>query len=1044
MQHFVESHLEEAALDWFGELGYELVFGPDIAPDGQFPERKGFDDVVLNERLLESLKKINPHLTLESLDEVVRQITNLSSPSLIRVNKAFQQFLVNGVDVQVKQTDGSYKGEKAYLFDFEKPINNQFMVANQFSVSENGITKRPDLIVFINGLPLVVFELKSASEETVDLSHAYRQIQTYKKTIPSLFNTNSFLVISDGINAKAGTLTSNEERFMMWRTIDGEGLAPNQVPQLEVLIKGMFEYNRILNIIRNYVLFQNENTDLIKILAGYHQFHAVNKAVENTVRATKETGNRRIGVIWHTQGSGKSLSMVFYAGKLVLNSKLENPTIVVITDRNDLDDQLFGTFQKSQDILRNTPVQASDRAHLRTLLNQRESGGIIFTTIQKFSPEEEGNEALVLTNRKNVIVLADEAHRSQYGFAAEVVQNQANNEVDIQYGYAKYMRDSLPNASYIGFTGTPIELTDRSTQAVFGDYIDVYDMTRAVEDGTTVKIYYESRIAKLELPEKHKPKIDKEYEEITEYQEPTQKEQLKSKWARLEAIVGAEERIKVIAKDIVHHFEDRERAQEFEGGKAMIVAMSRRIAVEIYREIAELRPNWISDELNKGQIKIVMTGSSSDPVDWQDYIGTKATRETLAKRFKDMNDELKLVIVRDMWLTGFDVPSMHTMYIDKPMNGHNLMQAIARVNRVFKEKQGGLVVDYIGIAENLKDALAQYTEKDQKTTGVDTNAVADILIEKSELIRELLHKHNYSKFFTGKPSEKMQAIIETMDYVIGLGDERKKDYIRLVSELTKAYSLCATTGIAEKLNVEVGFHKAVKAALVKLMVDDTKKKTVSQLDAELNQLISKSISSNEVVDILKSVGLSKPNIAILSDEFLEEVRSLKQKNLAVELLQRLLSGKLKTFSHRNLVKSKKFSEMLAVTLIKYQNRTIETTMVIQELIALAKQISEAEQRGQASGLSEDELAFYDALADNESAREVMDTDILKQIAIELTASLKNNMSIDWTVRESVQAKMRLTIKKLLKKYDYPPDKTPKAIETVIEQAKLMATSMLEG
>lgn len=1038
MQKFVESDLEQAALEWFEELGYENVFGPDLAPDGDFSEREGFDEVILNERLLKSMERVNPNLSSDIIKEAIRQISLLSNPSLLRLNQTFYQWLIHGIDVSVRQLDGSFKVEKAYLIDFDKPLNNQFMVANQFSVEEHGVTKRPDLIVFINGLPIAIFELKSASHEEVDLSHAYRQLETYKKTIPSLFTTNAILVISDGINAKAGTLSSNEERFMMWRTIDGEGVAPTHLPQLEVLIKGMFSYNKILDILKNFILFQSDTNEAIKILAGYHQYHAVNKAVEQTVRATRDGGDRRVGVIWHTQGSGKSLSMVFYVGKMVTHRNLENPTILVITDRNDLDDQLFGTFLKCKEILRNTPVQAEDRGHLRKLLNQRESGGIIFTTIQKFSPIESGDSVSVLTNRKNVIVIADEAHRSQYGFAAEVTNASNQNEVDVKYGYAKYLRDSLPNASYIGFTGTPIELIDKSTQAVFGDYIDVYDMTRAVEDGTTVKIYYESRIAKLELPETLKPKIDDEYDEITEYQEATQKELLKSKWARLEAVVGADSRVKAIAKDIVDHFQRRDNAQEYEGGKALIVAMSRRIAVDLYNAICEIRPEWESSELNKGKIKVVMTGSSSDPLEWQNYIGNKTTRETLAKRFKDKNDELKLVIVRDMWLTGFDVPSLHTLYIDKPMSGHNLMQAIARVNRVFKEKQGGLIVDYIGVAENLKNALAQYTQPDRERTGVNPNVAADILLEKIDLIRELLHGHNTTLFYTGKSSDKMRVITSTMDFILGLKENRKKDYIQLVSELTKAYSLCATTDIAESLNVEVGFHKAVKVAIVKLMGDDSRKKTVGQLDAELNQLISKSISSDEVVDILQSVGLSKPDISILSDEFLEEVRNLNQKNLAVELLNRLLAGKIKSFARHNLVNSKKFSEMLSATLIKYQNRAIETTIVIQELIALAKQISESQQRGKEYGLTEDELAFYDALAENESAREVMSTDILKQIAIELTKSLKNNMSVDWTVRESVQAKMRLTIKRLLKKFNYPPDKTTKAIDIVLEQAKLMA------
>lgn len=1053
---FYESHLEEATLEWFEELGYEIIFGPDIAPDGEYPEREDYGDVILAERLMEALVRINPKFPDEAIEDALRQITIPQSPSLIMNNKAFQKMITDGIDVSVKQKDGSYRTEKMYAFDFKKPLNNEFMAVNQFTIVEHGVEKRPDVVVFVNGIPLVVIELKSASDENVDITDAYNQLQTYKMTIPSLFTYNSFMVASDGINARAGTLTSDEDRFMAWRTIDGEATAPLSIPQLEVLIKGMFQRDRFLDIIKHFVLFQSDGTETIKILAGYHQYHAVNKAVESSMRATHESGDRRIGVIWHTQGSGKSLSMVFYAGKLVISEELENPTLVVITDRNDLDDQLFSTFLKSKDLLRSIPVQAEDRVHLRELLNNRTSGGIIFTTIHKFapfasavkedsqsyssfakvaeSPADYGKD-VVLTDRKNVIVIADEAHRSQYGFGAEVVKGKT--EADVKYGYAKYMRDSLPKASYIGFTGTPVELTDKNTRAVFGDYIDVYDMTQAVEDGTTVKIFYESRIAKLELPEEMKPQIDTEYEEITEYQESSQKEKLKSKWARLEAIVGAEQRVKQIAKDIVEHFEKREQAQENEGGKAMVVAMSRRIAIDLYKQIVELRPDWHSDDLMSGKIKVVMTGSSSDPSEWQPFIGTKANRETLAKRMKDRNDELKLVIVRDMWLTGFDVPSMHTMYIDKPMSGHNLMQAIARVNRVFRNKQGGLIVDYIGIAENLKEALAQYTESDKKTTGVDTEVAAQVLLEKHDLIKELLHGHDYSKFFTGKPSKKMQAIVETMDYIIGLREDRKNDYIKLVTEMARAYSLCTTTDIAENLNLEVGFHKAVKASLVKMISDDSKKKTTSQLDSELNQLLSKAISSNEVVDILGSVGLSKPNIAILSDEFLEEVKGMKQKNLAVELLNRLLKGNIKTFSRRNLVQSKKFSELLEAALRKYQNRAIETTQVIMELIELAKQISEAEKRGESTGLTPDELAFYDALAENESAREVMGDEILVQIAKDLTASIKKNISVDWAIRESVQAKMKMTIKRLLKKYGYPPDKTAKAVDIVMEQTKLM-------
>lgn len=1045
--NFCESHLEQAALEWFEELGYEIVFGPDISPDGDYHELEEYSDVILADRLRAALARINPLLPEDALEDTFRQITIPHSPSLLMNNKAFQKMITEGLDVSVKQPDGSYLTEKAYVFDFSKPLNNDFMVANQFTVIEHGKEKRPDLIVFVNGIPLVVIELKSASDEYVDITDAYNQLQTYLDAIPSLFTYNSFLVVSDGINARAGTLTADEDWFLAWRTIDGDEVAPQSVPQLEVLIKGMLQRDRFLDIIRHFILFQSDGQETVKILAGYHQYHAVNKAVESTHRATRESGDRRIGVIWHTQGSGKSLSMVFYTGKLVISEELENPTIVVITDRNDLDDQLFGTFLKSKDLLRGTPVQATDRNHLREFLRGHTSGGIIFTTIHKFAPFAEDvldevaekplgyGRNIVLTNRRNVIVIADEAHRSQYGFGADVVKH--GQAADVKYGYAKYMRDSLPNASYIGFTGTPIELTDKNTRAVFGDYIDVYDMTRAVEDGTTVKIYYESRLAKLDLPEELKPKIDDEYDEITEFEEQSQRDKLKNKWARLEAIVGAKERVQLIAKDIVDHFEKRELAQENEGGKGMIVAMSRRIAVDLYREIVALRPDWHSDDLMAGKIKVVMTGSSSDPIDWQPFIGTKASRETLAKRMKDKDDELKLVIVRDMWLTGFDVPSLHTMYVDKPMSGHNLMQAIARVNRVFKDKQGGLVVDYIGIAEKLKEALAQYTESDKKTTGVDTEVAAQILLEKYDLIKELLHGHDYSKFFTGKASEKMQAIVETMDFIIGMRENRKDDYIKLVTEMARAYSLCATTDVAERLNVEVGFHKAVKASLVKLINGDSKHKPPSQLDAELNQLVSKAISSNEVVDILSSVGLSKPNIAILSDEFLEEVKGMKQKNLAVELLNRLLQGNIRTFSRRNLVQSKKFSEMLEASIRKYQNRAIETTQVIMEMIELAKQIQAAEKRGESTGLTPDELAFYDALADNESAREVMGDKVLMQIARELTESIKNNISIDWTIRENVKAQMRMTIKRLLKRYGYPPDKTSEAVKLVMDQTELM-------
>lgn len=1034
---YAESDLELAALEWFEELNYEKAYGPDISPGGEYPERSYYSDVILKDRLRDALIRINKYLPREAIEEAIRKIEIPQSPSLLINNKNFQKMITDGIDVEYRTPEGETRIGKVWVFETnpDRVTNNDFLVVNQFTVVENRGEKRPDIVVFVNGLPLAVIELKSASNEEVGISEAYNQLQTYKQTIPSLFTYNSFLVASDGINARFGTLTADEERFMMWRTIDGEDVAPASMPQLEVLIKGMFEKRRLMDIIKHFVMFQIDGANIYKILAGYHQYHATNKALESTIRATQEDGDRKIGVIWHTQGSGKSFSMVFYTGKVVLT--LNNPTVVVVTDRNDLDDQLFLTFSNSAELLRQKPQQAKDRKHLRELLSV-ESGGIIFTTVHKFTPGEDEDTYPILTERRNVIVIADEAHRSQYGFQAEMVTD--GDEANVKYGYAKYMRDALPNASFIGFTGTPVELADKNTPAVFGDYIDIYDMSRAVEDGTTVKIYYESRIARLELSETERPVIDDEYEEITEYQEYTQKERLKSKWARLEALAGAEKRVKQVAKDIVEHFEQRQKAIS---GKAMIVVMSRRIAIDMYKAIVALRPDWHSDDDSEGKIKVVMTGSSSDPQEWQPYIGNKRRREFLAKRMKDVNDPLQIVIVRDMWLTGFDVPSMHTLYVDKPMKGHNLMQAIARVNRVFRDKPGGLVVDYIGIADMLKSALQQYTENDRKTAGIDTDQAVDFMLEKLQLIREMLHGHDYSKFRSDKASERMKAIVETVDYVLGLGDQGKRNFLNYVTELAKAYALCSTTEAAEEVNLEIGFFKAVKSGIVKIATTENKKKSASELDAQLNQLISKSIISDEVVDILEAVGLQKPNIAILSDEFLEHVRGLKQKNLAVELLRRLLQGKVKSISRMNYVQSRKFSEMLDEAVRKYNNRTIETTQVIEELIQMAKEMNEAVKRGEDLGLIREEVAFYDALASNESARELMGDVVLKQIAHELTQAIKSNVRVDWTLRESVRAQMRITVKRLLKKYGYPPDLEKMAIDTVLKQAELMCQSEME-
>ncbi|URM31591.1 type I restriction endonuclease subunit R [Cytobacillus firmus] len=1029
MFRFNEDELEQATLDWFQELGYEIAYGPDLSPGGESSEREDFSIVILKGRLTDALSRINKGVSFQVIEEAIRKLTIPQHPSLLLNNKAFHKMLTDGLDIEVRESDGRNATKKVWLFDFKEPEKNDFLVLNQFSIQEGSTNKRPDVIVFVNGLPLVVFELKSSTDENVGISHAYNQLQTYKNTIPSLFQYNSFMVISDGLNARAGTLTSDEERFMMWRTVDGKSIASNSIPQLEVLIKGMFGPKTLIDIIRNFILFQVSGEKVIKILGAYHQFHAVNKAVEEAKRASSEEGDRKIGVIWHTQGSGKSLSMVFYTGKLV--QELNNPTIVVLTDRNDLDDQLHQTFSQSSELLRQSPKQAEDKGHLKELLKV-ESGGIIFTTMQKFAPDE-GEETIdTLTDRKNVIVMADEAHRSQYGFEAQV--QKSRSEANIKYGYAKYLRDALPNASFIGFTGTPVELSDKNTPAVFGNYIDIYDMTQAVEDGATVKIFYESRIIKLDLPEDLS--LDEEYEEITENQELNEREKLKSKWSRLEALAGANERLKRLANDVVKHYESRQNAIF---GKGMLVVMSRRIAIDLYKEIIKLRPDWHSDDDDKGVIKIVMTGSSSDPEDWQPFIGNKRRREYLAKRMKDNDDPLKLVIVRDMWLTGFDVPSMHTMYIDKPMKGHNLMQAIARVNRVFRDKPGGLVVDYIGIADNLKEALNQYTDSDKENAGIDTSVAVDILLEKYELIQDILYKHDYSKFNSEKPTERMKAIIETVDFVLGLGEEQKKQFLQLVTELGKAFALCSTEPAAQELNEEVGFFKAVKAGIIKLLPDGKKKKTQAQLDAQINQLISKSIISEEVVDIYDSLGLDKPDLSILSDRFLAEVKALPHKNLAVELLNRLLNGKVKHIQRRNLVQAKKFSDLLEGAIQKYNKRTIETSKVIEELIELAKEVNEAYQRGEESGLSQDEIAFYDALSSHETAKEVMGDDTLKAIAHELTKAIKDNMSIDWNLRSSARAKMRITVRRLLKKYGYPPDLQKFAVETVVEQAELMAS-----
>ena len=1015
-----ESEVEEVALEILSELGYTTIYGPDISPDGENPERSSYENVVLVERLKEAIDKFNPTIPDEAREQAVKQILRTESPKLVTNNKNFHNYLVNGVDVEYRH-EGRIKGDIASLFDFETPENNDFLAVNQFTVIEGNHNRRPDIVLFVNGLPLAVIELKNPADEEATIWSAYRQLQTYKEEIPSLFTYNELLVVSDGTQARAGTITSNQEWFLPWKTIDGKELAPRDLPQLQVLLQGMFDKGRCLDIIRNFITFEKRRRQTTKILAAYHQYHTTNKAIKKTIEAINR--DKRVGVVWHTQGSGKSLTMVFYTGKLILHKKLENPTIVVLTDRNDLDDQLFNTFSASGSLLRQSPTQAKDRDDLKKSLNVA-SGGIVFTTIQKFFPDQKGGTYPVLSERKNIIVIADEAHRSQYDFIN---------------GFARHIRDALPNASFIGFTGTPIELSDRSTPAVFGDYIDIYDIQQSVEDGATVRIYYESRLAPIKLKEEERPKIDPGFEEVTENEEVYKKEKLKSKWAQLEAVVGSKKRIGLIAMDIVKHFEHRQEAIE---GKAMIVCMSRRICVDLHNEIVKLKPEWYSKEDDKGIIKVIMTGSASDPLGWQEHVRTKPRRRELAERFKDPEDPFTIAIVRDMWLTGFDAPSLHTMYFDKSMKGHGLMQAIARVNRVFKDKPGGLIVDYLGVAPDLKEALATYTESGGKgkPTFNQEDAV-NVLLEKYEIVVNLFHGFNYTKFFSGTPNDKMALIPAAIDHILKQ-DDGKERLLKYVTELSQAFALAVPNEAALKIRDEVGFFQAVKASLTKTIV--TRGKSEEQLDSAIKQIVSKAIATDEVVDIFKAAGLKNPEVSILSDTFLADLKGMEHKNLALETLKKLLNDEIKTMQKRNIVQARSFAEMLERTVKRYQNRNIETAQVIEELVNLAKKIRDDKNRGEQLNLSEEELAFYDALADNDSAVQVLGDETLRKMATELSKTIKNNLSIDWTLRENIQAKLRVSIKRLLRKYDYPPDKQKVATELVLKQAKLTCGDLTDA
>ncbi len=1030
-----ESEIEEAALDTLVGLGYLVVNGPVLAPDGLYPERASYADVVLEGRLRDAIERLNPHLPALAVDEAVKKVVRPDSQNLLENNHKFHRLLVDGVPVEYRK-DGRMVPDTARLFDFVEPEskNNEFLAVNQFTIIENNNNRRPDIILFVNGLPLVVLELKNPADEKATTFNAFNQFQTYKALIPSLFHFNGMLVASDGFEAKAGTITSDWERFLPWKTIDGKEKASKTKPQLDILLKGMLNKRVFLDLLRYFIVFEQERdpkTNTIKLskkVAAYHQYHAVNKALEATIKAAGKKGDKRCGVIWHTQGSGKSLIMVFYSGKMVVSKELENPTIVVLTDRNDLDDQLFGTFSRTNELLRQEPAQAENRTKLREYLKIA-SGGVVFTTIQKFLPEEKGDTHPLLSDRRNIIVIADEAHRSQYDF------------ID---GFAKHIRDALPNAAFIGFTGTPIEKEDRNTMAVFGNYIDIYDIQQAVHDGATVKIYYESRLAELALKEEQKPKIDPEFEEVTEGEEISDREKLKHKWARLEAIVGSKGRIKQIAKDLVEHFDQRLKTLE---GKGMVVCMSRRIAVELHDEIKRLRPDWHGKEDDKGFVKVIMTGSASDGPEWQEHIRNKERRRRIGDNFKNPSSPIKLVIVRDMWLTGFDVPSLHTMYIDKPMKGHGLMQAIARVNRVFKDKPGGLIVDYLGIADELKKALAQYTESGGKgAPTLDQDEAVVVMLREYEILCDMFGGFDYKRFFSANNANaRMEIIAEAAEHI--LSDEKGKErYVTHFTMLAKAFALSVPRAEAMQIRDSVGFFQAVKAYLTKISPDGDggDGRPPVDVDSAIKQIISKAIVSDKVVDIFKAAGIKSPDISILSEEFLQDIKDMPHRNLAVELLKKLLSEEITRLARKNLVKSQSFKDLLEESIRKYHAKAVDNARILEELLRIAREMRDAQNKGKELGLTEDEIAFYDALETNDSAVKILGDEILKQIARDLFKSVKANTTIDWTIKESVQAKIKVLVKRILKKYGYPPDKQKRAVETVLKQAKLTCLEVVEA
>ncbi len=1040
MTSLTESDVEAAALEWLAGLGWGIAHGSDIAPGAPGAERADYGAVVLERRLRDALARLNPELPLDALDDAFRKLTLPSGATLDARNRGFHRLLVDGVTVEYRTAGGAIRGAQARAVDFEQPGNNDWLAVNQFIVTEDRHNRRPDIVLFVNGLPLGVIELKNPSDADATVWTAWQQLQTYKAELPTLFSMNALLIVSDGLEARIGTLTAGREWFKPWRTITGEGLAAVAVPELQVMLGGVCAPQRLLPLIRDYIVFEDDGGGaLAKKMAGYHQFHAVRVAVRETLRAAElhrvgsavaegggryesgrpggDPGDRRIGVVWHTQGAGKSLTMAFYAGAIIREPAMENPTVVVLTDRNDLDDQLFGTFSRCQDLLRQPPVQAESRADLREKLSVN-AGGVVFTTIQKFYPEEKGDTHPSLSARRNIVVIADEAHRSQYDF------------ID---GFARHMRDALPGASFVGFTGTPVELQDANTRAVFGDYISIYDIQRSVEDGATVPIYYESRLAKLALDEHERPSIDPDFDEVTEGEEVERKEKLKTRWAQLEAVVGAEQRVGQIAEDIVSHFEQRREALE---GKAMVVCMSRRICVDLCRELVRLRPAWHDDDDGKGAVKVVMTGSASDPPGWQPHIRNKPRREGLAQRFRDPADPLRVVLVRDMWLTGFDAPSLHTMYVDKPMRGHGLMQAIARVNRVFRDKPGGLVVDYLGLAHELKRSLATYTESGGAgRAALDQDDAVALMQEKYEVCRGLFHGFDWALSAAGSPAERVALRSAAQEHILAQ-DDGKERCLTAVRELSQAFALAVPRDEALRIRDDVGFFQDVRAALSKRAVGEARPE--EELDLAVRQIISRAVASEGVLDIFAAAGLDTPDISVLSDEFLAEVRGMPHRNLAVELLQKLLKGELATRRRKNVVQARSFTEMLEGTLRRYQNRAIETAQVIEELIGLAREMREANARGERLGLSEDELAFYDALETNDSAVQVLGDEALRAIARELVEKVRGSVTIDWTLREDVRARLRVLVRRILRRHGYPPDKQEQATLTVLEQAEVLS------